>query len=73
MTVGRFEMEYLAKTCDGCGARMAVKATEAPITDVSGAEPSNGSLWAWECPQCQRQDEIGPDVLAQLEGRPKLL
>ena len=48
----------------------------APQARAKGLE--GGLAWEtpggwWECPFCASQAEIGQDVEAQLEGRPRLL
>jgi len=61
------------KTCPRCGAEMALVG---PETATEGPNDA----WAWEtcdpgwvCPLCGLECDLGPDVEAQLEGRPRLL
>jgi len=61
------------KTCPGCGADMALVAAVRPADAFAAPEQWETQGEWWQCFECGCQDDIGQDVEAQLEGRPRLL
>lgn len=60
------------KTCP-CGlAEMTLGPLEADVTACKDGKMVATTGWGWKCPRCGRQDEIGADVEASLDGRQRL-
>ena len=63
----------LSKTCPQCRSDMVLVGPETAIKPLLGFEVEETPDRRWECPSCGSQCEIGQDVLAQMENRPRLL